>query len=253
MSLPETRFFTRFASWRHLRRCLVPVGGDVGARLARLAERDSRLAPLLALGVIPRSFAGPLTRKFVSALDEATYAAQRNAWVEKTPIHLHYVSLIERHVKDARFVHILRAGLPAIASLYSMSAEYPEQWGIWTVDGCVARWQEDVRVSSAYATRSNHAFISYERLVENLPQTLVGLGNRLTLRTDEGAIESIMANYKTVSSQVVDDEPWKSSLSSPIANRNKFRLDELWTGEEQAALQRRLATESRLLESLPYI
>jgi hypothetical protein len=195
-----------------------------------------------------------MARNFVRALDETTRAAHGHAWVEKTPIHLHRISLIERYVKDARFVHILRSGLPAIASLYSMTNEYPEQWGSRTLDECVVRWQEDVRLSSNCVSRNNHAFVSYERLVENVSQTLVRLSSWLTLRTDRNDIASMIASYKTKSSQVIDNEPWKEGVSSSITNRNNFwAVDGLWTEEEQVAMRRRLAAESQLLESLPYM
>jgi Sulfotransferase family len=254
VSPPETLFFMRLVSWRYWHRCLVPPRREVRARLASLAERDTRLAPLPALNAIPSLFAGPLVRNFVSALDETTRADCAHAWVEKTPIHLHRIPLIERHVGNARFVHVLRSGLPAIASLYSVTNEYPEQWGgKRTLEGCVARWQQDVRLSSECVSRSGHAFVSYERLTEDASQTLQRLTSWLKLRSQQSAIASMLASYKAKSSQVIANEPWKADVSSPITNRNSFRVDRLWTRKEQLALRHRLASENQLLEALPYI
>jgi LPS sulfotransferase NodH len=82
-----------------------------------------------------------LSGAFVEVLDTLTMKQGKPVWLEKTPGHLRCVDQIEKLVRNARFVHILRSGEDNIASLVAVGNKYPEPWGRWygTLDRCIQR------------------------------------------------------------------------------------------------------------------
>lgn len=253
VSAPETWFFIRLVGMRHAYRCILPTRRAPRGRLEGLARQDKRLAPFPRVRALPNALSGFLSRAFVGALDELVAAEGAKIWIEKTPIHLHRISLIEKHVPNCRFVHILREGLPAIASLYSVADEYPEEWGQRSVEVCVHRWQNDVRLSLGNTGNFRHVFVSYERLVSETAIVLERLGRWLGIATDARTVEQMIGRYGAASRSVIADEPWKERVSEPIQNRNNDRVDRLWAPREQGDIKKRIALESDALSSLPYI
>jgi len=254
LSLPETFFFTHVVPsgrrWRLLRR----AHPKARERLRELEGHGIEVAPRGLRETLPIATAGPTVARFVSSLDTRASRNGKSAWVEKTPIHLHHVDTIERYVSDARFVHMVRAGLPAIASLYSVTREHPEPWGgVRSLDSCVRRWRSDIRRSYDCVGKPDHAFVAYERLVDDPPAVLATLTQRLHLKSDLETIETMMANYAGTTSSIVNDEPWKSSVGSPIANRNTARVTTLFSVAEREEIVHRIAPEERFVAAMPFL
>jgi len=53
----------------------------------------------------------------VNILDRIAQDQNRPLWLEKSPLHLGYIDLIERTIPQARFVHLLREGPDGVASI----------------------------------------------------------------------------------------------------------------------------------------
>ncbi len=250
---PETWFFMRLASWKKTYRCLKPTRRNLRERLELLAAIDPRLAPHPAIGAMPAAFAGGATARYVDALDSLAARAGATIWVEKTPIHLHRIPLIRRRVEGVRFIHLVREGLPAIASLYSVAREYPADWGRRSLDECIERWRLDARLSCQYHSEPGHCFVSYERLVDNPSRTLARLCAELGVADDHTAIEAMTDAYRSQSARLSLNEPWKSGVAAPIVDRNRSRLDSLWSPAEQREIGARIAAESAAVGALPYL
>lgn len=254
LSLPETFFFVHgFPSgrrWRLPRR----AHPDAQVRLRELEAHGIEVAPRGIGESSPIASAGPTVRRFVRSLDATAHRRGKLAWVEKTPSHLHYIDAIERYVPDAKFVHIVRNGASAIASLYSVTHEHPDAWGgARSLEECISRWRSDIQRTCDCTDRASHAFVSYERLVDDSPAVLLSLTRRLGLRSDLETVESMLANYAGTTSAIVDDEPWKASVATPIVNRNTARMTELFSPTERDQIERSVAPEQQLLADLPLL
>jgi hypothetical protein len=108
---------------------------------------------------------------FVRMLDDAAREHQCGAWLEKTPNHVFYLDVIQQHLPDARFIHLLRRGEDVIASAIEASLRYV---GIGDGDvfcegipWWVACWNAAVAAHRRYAHLDNHCVVFYEDLVRD--------------------------------------------------------------------------------------
>jgi hypothetical protein len=254
VSLPETFFFARAIPSSRRRRWLRRPSPEVGDRFVELERYGINVAPPGIRARLPIANLRPTVQRFVRSLDENAVARGGRAWVEKTPSHLHYVESIERYVPEARFVHIVRSGLPAIASLFAVTHEHPERWGgVRSLDICTERWRSDIRRSQARAGAANHFFVSYERLVESPAGQLSALVGSLGLRADPGSIETMISDYGGSTTAIVADEPWKSAVGDAIENRNEARVATLFSEQQRTEVAQRIEPEERLRAALPFL
>jgi hypothetical protein len=251
-SCPETFFFVKafnLVGRRH-RLGLAAEGAPEACRSVvalGLADRAPRETAL------PRTEAS-YARWFARALDSAARDAGKGLWIEKTPTHLARVDAISRRLPRARFVHIVRAGAPTVASLFQVTRDYPESWdGARDIEACATRWSRDVELSARHAGRSGHVFVSYERLVSDAPAVISALCAALGLRRDDGVVERMIGDYAGRAERVRLDEPWKHGTTAPLVNRNADRLETLFDSEQRETLQRLLAPAERRRASLPFL
>jgi hypothetical protein len=252
-TFPETFFFVDLVPARRRRRLLGLAGPGAGERLREAARctdgGNSRARARAPWPPTMRRFA----LRFCSLLDEAAAGEGALAWVEKTPSHLHRVETIEDLVPDAKFIHIVRAGEAAVASLFAVTQEHPEHWGgERSLERCIRRWQADVRRSAEWAGRENHAFVSYEELVAATGPVLSDLLAWLGLPAGE-EVATMLRDYAGTASRVADGEPWKQGAGAAIANRNDARLAAVLSPGERDELSLRLAPERRLASDLPFL
>lgn len=253
LSLPETFFFVELSTGGRRRRLLDRANPRASRKLGELRRQGIEVADPGFREALPVATAGPTVRRFVRALDASARNRGKRAWVEKTPSHLHYLGEIERHVPGAQIVHMMRAAVPAIASLRAVTTEHPEPWGgERSLADCIGRWRSDLRRSYACRDRPNHSFVSYERLVAD-PRAVVGsLARQLGLRDDAATIAATIAGYADAVPDLVSAEPWKDSVGAPIENRNGERAARMFAPAERELIEREIAAESRLLERLPF-
>jgi hypothetical protein len=253
-SLPETFFFDRLVPRRRRDRRLGRPGPRARSALAQLEHFGVPPAPARAGDGLPVGSIGRLAQRFAASLDAAASGAGKRCWVEKTPIHLHRVREIQRYLPDAQIVHMIRAGLPAVASLHAVTHEHPERWGgARSVEQCLDRWRGDLALSHRHVGERGHVFVSYERLVADTPSVVERLCARLGLRSDGPAVDEILGGYGDATDEVVRDEPWKSGVSTGIVNRNDARLAELFSDDERARLARAVAGDDDLLDAIPFV
>jgi len=183
LSLPETAFFERLLPERiddevfgAPRPARLRQRGREYLRVQRRAPRLLRrvLAALDVEGVRPGRHLGlsGYAAEFVRLLDAAARARGCRAWLEKTPNHVFYVDVIERHVPDARFIHLLRRGEDVVASAVEASLRYADldegraAFGR-DISWWVACWNAAVATHDRYAGRDNHCIVFYEDLVDD--------------------------------------------------------------------------------------
>lgn len=169
-------------------------------------------------------FVQQFSRAFLRVLDTIALRQGKYVWLEKTPGHLRLVDNIERLVKNARFIHLIRNGADNIASLYEVGKKYPETWGRWygTLDQCIQRWVIDIRISLKNYSKNMHSLIKYEDLIANPKPSLEKICRFIEVPYEE----KMLTDYPTAAAQIIlkIETKWKDTVSGPIkyADRRKF-------------------------------
>lgn len=236
-SLPETHFFQHLLAsdesrqlegdsraprrWHERKRTLLARAGWVAPRRARRAWQVATTAGLQA--DVPRGpdrwRATAHVDAFVRAMDTHCLQQRKSVWLEKTPDHLYYVDAIQRHLPQARFLHIVRDGEEVVASLHRAARSYAPWRPFLDLDRCISRWSRAVEESLRWIDDPRHRLVRYEDLVASpklaLHQALSFLGCADDPR--------VWDRYPAASSQLIlPDEPWKRGNLQPIAARRSF-------------------------------
>lgn len=142
-------------------------------------------------------------------------------WLEKTPRHLRYISLISKADPDSRFIHIIRKGRDVATSMYFATQKHPEQWGgERSIGKCVYWWNRSTKYSKQYIGNQNHLFISYEQLVSEPEVTLKAFCKKTGLSYHPVMIQSY---HETASALIKEEEKWKKKNTSvQLSNSEKF-------------------------------
>lgn len=258
-SLPETHFFQRLLAceelrqcrqslprskamqreWRERRRRLLAAAGWVDARRAQRAWSqlheaglDARPPQGLDAWRLPAQ-----VHAFVAAMDRHCLGACKTAWLEKTPDHLYYVDAIQRHLPEARFVHVIRDGEEVVSSLYRAAQSYPPWRPYLDLDRCVSRWRRAVAESLRWRDDPRHHLVRYEDLAlaprDTVSRTLAFLG------CDEDA--GLWARHRRTAAQLITaGEPWKRGNLDPIVPRRHFQAT--FDQDQQRRIRRALLT-----------
>ncbi len=231
ISFPESHFY------RHLLERRTPLRQWLGlasrGAKPRLEEFLHEIGQTDTQQWIPRLalFAQHYNRAFIHLLDTLTREAGKPIWIEKTPGHLHYIPFIAAHVREARFIHILRNGADVVASLYEVTHRHPHLWhGARTVDQCVERWIQDAQVSLQYRHDSRHQIVYYEHLVAQPQLALEGLCDFIGVSFEPAMLD----NYQAASQAVVlQTEHWKASVSNAIKSGNAEKFYRLFNEQQR--------------------
>jgi hypothetical protein len=155
----------------------------------------------------------PVARRLLRVLDELTARRGRSGWVEKTPMHLYFVPFLERVSgagQQTHFVHVIRDGLEAAASLHEASRTWERHYDLAE---CARRWNRDVSLSLRRVGSPVDHFVFYEELVSRPERALAALLARLGLPAEPG----LPARLAHVTSPIVTAmEPWKVGVGGGI-------------------------------------
>lgn len=172
-----------------------------------------------------------VARRLLAVLDELALSRDSPTWVEKTPRHLRYIPFLERVSSDVpavRFIHLVREGLPVVASLHAASQSWERPYDIET---CIERWNRDVAFSLSRVTAPHDHFALYEELTNRTEPTLRRLFAELELPWEPG----ILDHYGRIAAAVVtDSEPWKGDVGRPIRPATTGDLLLTWDERERA-------------------
>jgi len=152
----------------------------------------------------------------INTLDAIALENNSSYWIEKTPGHLHYIPIIERHVPGAKFVHLLRNGEDVVRSLYAVTHEFPELWGgIYDLKRCVQRWNKDIQISLNYKNKNNHLLVKYESMVTATSTVLEKICRFLGIEVQE----EMLWKYSEAAEELINkDEVWKRNVMKPISS-----------------------------------
>ncbi|MGK7895452.1 MAG: sulfotransferase [Xenococcus sp. (in: cyanobacteria)] len=231
-SFPESHFFESLAPINPLIRSL-GMGLASGQRAKKrfkhflsIIEREKMEEYLPSFPLFMSQYANA----FVQVLDELTEEQGKSLWIEKTPGHLKQIELIEKLVKEAKFLHIVRNGADSVASLYQVYQKHSQWGGARNIDECISRWTEDVEITRNYLPKENHTLVRYEELVANTQEAIADVCSFLNVPFEPVMLQE----YGNAAQKVVrKDESWKASVGEPIKNVNGRKLYQLFDEKQR--------------------
>ncbi|MFK2875865.1 sulfotransferase family protein [Rhodanobacter hydrolyticus] len=255
LTMPETAFF------EHLYGDLAWRWGDLDAKPQRrrlrqhlgFARKQARGALQPLRDIDPDMFAlpewplrtGSCVRGFIRSLDARAQAEGRTAWVEKTPSHLLYIPEIERHVPDARFVHVIRPGEDVLASITDASLRYAgfNTMGIGLVPWS-RRWNRAAQIHARHAQQPHHHFVFLDDLTRDMHHEW----RRLCafLHIDARAKLGASCNQPIAD---LRNEPWKHDAVSGLPGKAKRKAEGLFGPQMREWLQQQLVPYEELRHS----
>lgn len=158
-------------------------------------------------------------RGVIALLDAAAAERGADTWLEKTPMHLRQLEVIEPSVPggEVRFIHIVRRGPDMVASLYAASRAWGEGYSL---EQCARRWNRDLEHTLA-RLRAGHpdVVVLYEELTASPRRVVDEVLRRLGLEPDD----AIMERYRAVAGSVTaEGERWKEGSGRRIEPSSTF-------------------------------
>lgn len=201
---------------------------------------------------IPRWWLGTARygQAFTETVDHAAASGGAMVWLEKSPIHLHHMSEIERVVPDVRFIHLVRDGRDVVASLFDVCERDAARWvpqlipGTLTpsradlVDAATARWNGDIALTTARVNEPHHRVFRYESLIDNPRDVLTEICAFMGLNYDHA-----MERHWETADDVLG---WRATLphmektSQPLEDRRGKRFETIFTAGERSRIVGRL-------------
>ncbi len=171
------------------------------------------------------------TAAFISILDQLALDQGKIHWLEKTPGHLHYIEQLERYVKGAKFIHILRNGADVVASMYEYTNKDPQAWGgKYSIDKRIDRWNGDIQRSQKHLGKPNHAFVRYEQLVEQPELILTELCDFIGIPFEA----TMLTTYPAAADHLIlPYETWKHQVKQNIQNTNGTKFKRVFNDAQQ--------------------
>ena len=156
-------------------------------------------------------------RGMISKVNRAIelYCETKNAdvFVEKTPMHLHFIGCIKKEMPTTSFIHILRPRYETVRSLHSASNKY--SWsGRRSLAQCVHRWEKDILIHAKFFGCLGHEFILYEKLVNDTDRIIEGIGSSFGCNG--------LSSFSDASLIVRGDEAWKNNNFSAVGTVTEY-------------------------------
>lgn len=234
-SVPETHFFAKLVSkQRRLRRL-----GLTDRRQEAWGYLMAKQPGFLGKETVSRTpFVRAHAKLFQRRLDAMAAASGARLWLEKTPRHLHHIAQIEHYLHGVRFIHILRSGADAIASLVDVTRRHPESWGgRQPFDKLTRRWLDDVAISLDQTGRSNHHLCLYEDLIDDPERVLRGITGFLGL----AFAPSMISNHGSTYAEIGETNAvWTRAAAAPVrrpARKFETLLDDAEKDQIEASLR----------------
>ncbi|MGL5059727.1 MAG: sulfotransferase [Microcoleus sp.] len=169
------------------------------------------------------------TSWFVGVLDSWAAEQNKSIWLEKTPEHIYFIPDIERFLPDVKFIHILRNGMDAIASMYEATRSFHDLWGgVWDLNHCIDRWQYAMLTSHKYVDRSNHILVKYEQLLDDKVKVLRELCKFIGIEYAPAMLD----NYKQQAANLSLNLPWHQGIDRDIASTKSHKYHRLFKQDE---------------------
>jgi hypothetical protein len=151
-------------------------------------------------------------------------------WVEKTPQNIFCLSLIEKYIPKALFIHVIRNGQDNVASLIDAAKRYSvfnrRFGGAVGLAKAVRYWNTCLRISYAKRGKPGHVFIRYEDIVAQPLSAFKGVEIMIDQKIKQ---EYLLYNTQGI---VFESEAWKMKGNKTIHTQEK-KYHKLFNTEQQ--------------------
>lgn len=248
-TFPESHFFTslhRHGGWQW--GIPFPKRHRAKETLKAFLENIDRSDLIPGLNVLNRKWTrASYGRFFVSLLDRLAQERKYTTWLEKTPMHLHFIPAISRIAPDARFIHIIREGLHTIASVYAVTNAHPGGWGgRRSLEDCIARWKMDIDLSIKWLGHKGHHFVRYETLVKDPDRIMQDVFGFLDMKYQSRSDLGITGGFDQIQTP---GEVWKQDVFKPLNDIDRDKRIENLSHEQVAYVMQNISnTDLTLFE-----
>lgn len=163
---------------------------------------------------------------------------QKAIWIEKSPEHIFYLHMLEKSIKDAKFIHVIRDGRDVMASIYDASSKYQTTWdGYAQIDDCIRLYNQSIKISKQYINSDNHYLLFYDKMVLNTEEEIEKLYQFLGIKH----YTHDFSNFNSANTSIVQPmEHWKMEVTSGIQNRQLIKFKKLFNKIQQQYIEQRL-------------
>lgn len=153
-------------------------------------------------------------KAFLELLDFVAIQNNYDAWVEKTPIHLHFIKYIEKVDPNVHFIHIIRKGQDVISSVLEVTKLHSKDWGgSRNLKDITSRYLFDVEQSKKNLGKDNHSFVMFDEFIKNPTKLWDRLDQKTSLqRRQKEDFDIELANI------IEPNELWKTKSLGDIVN-----------------------------------
>lgn len=172
----------------------------------------------------------------VKLMDNIAESNDQSIWLEKTPMHLHFIDLIEKNSSNCYFLHMIREPKANIAALYDVSKKHPDAFKQTSLEKAINRYKEEISISQRYLGKKNHLHVHYEDVVLSPQATIKSIFEFL----DISVTKNLMNFQNNVEKIARSEESWKSNNTTEL--RLKDKIKDRLTDLEIELLNRELST-----------
>ncbi|MFP4227806.1 MAG: sulfotransferase family protein [Salinivenus sp.] len=248
-SFPETFFFQRLPGW--LGR--PPLWLGIANEQARPVLREV----LNIIGRpdledrIPTSWRlRPYVETYLDILDQEALRAGTDLWVEKTPTHVHRLSLILSYVPKVHIIHMIRDGRDVVGSICHRAHTYSDSFSDKQKDPAfgIKRWNRALRESTAYLGQPGHTFVVYDQFVQDPEPSLRRICRDLDI---EYAPQMRTGTEEAAKTVIPEQKKWIERAKTPPEPRES-KFEKMFSPSEQKRIEERLNLElfDRVLRKL---
>ena len=202
----------------------------VSTRMKKLGEEMNE--PVLFGARYPTSKSLRINVALLTGLfDQLARRNQCACWIEKTPQHLHYLPEIERFVRGAKCIHLVRDGRATVASLYDASRKYAD-WGrrYPNLDDCIDQWNRDIRITRKVESDPRHLIVNYHDAVADPTAVTARIFDFLGLPAVDRVAEM---RLRTVDQIVRPYEAWKKKLQNDLRDEKLEKFNKIFSPDQR--------------------
>lgn len=159
------------------------------------------------------------SKYLIDTIDRISLSHQKSIWLEKTPMHLYYIDIIEKNTSNAYFIHVIREPKANIAALHEVSKNHPESFEQNTLNKALTRYINDIKQSEKYINAANHCLLHYEDLINDTEVELKNICSFLNIEYET----SLKENNKFINTITSNEEAWKENNAKDIVYRDKLQ------------------------------
>jgi hypothetical protein len=224
ITFPETQFFPSILRGRiPYRQALAHLGIATGKEvdylkdMLRQFDRED-LIPLLPdqSWRIERNIDA-----YVSLLDFMAAEQGKPIWIEKTPLNILWIDMIEEYVPASIIVHMIRDGRDVIASIVDRQRKNPDYFDGQDIEYGIKLWNQCLAETDKHIVKDNHLLVSYDGITKNPIRETNKIGLEIGLEYNEAMIEN---RGRAADRAILDSESWKSDVAKTIKKRSKYDM-----------------------------